>query len=81
MIFSLNLNTPFLFELNKEKENTNSRLSEINKMFSLDRFQISSSKEIEVSSQTYRWDRINSGLEELRNTSKKTLFELLKTIP
>lgn len=77
LIFSLNLNTPFLFEKANNIGNTNSRLDEIVQLFGLEKYAIKSSNALDYNGLEYDWKRINSRIEEER---KKSLALLEKIV-
>ena len=77
LIFSLNLNTPFLFERANNIGNTNSRLNEVVQLFGLEKYSIKSSNASDYDDLEYDWERINSRIEEER---KKSLALLEKIV-
>ncbi len=74
LIFAMNFNVPFLYELSKKTSNANSRLEEMAATFDLKGYEITGPMPEERS---YDWDRINSRLAEERAKSIDLLAESL----
>ena len=75
LAFSLIFNTPFIYELNKEKGNNNSRLENLATIFDIKGRELQSVNELEF--EEIEWNKINIKLEKYRMDSEKVLFESL----
>ncbi|MGN0417950.1 polysaccharide pyruvyl transferase family protein [Anaerostipes faecalis] len=78
MAFSLIFNTPFLYELNTNKENNNSRLENLASIFSVEHREITSCDRVDY--KDIDWNRVNFTLEKYKEDSMVTLFQSLETI-
>ncbi len=78
LILSLNHNTPFLFELSNQSQNTNSRLNELNRTFMLEKYHIKSSDIDDYVGVDYDWNSINKTIAKERNESINKLLSSLK---
>lgn len=73
LAFSLIFNVPFIYELNKEEKNNNSRLENLATIFKIKGRELQSVDDIEY--EEINWDRINACLEKYKSDSEKALFE------
>ena len=73
LIFSLNMNTPFLYEMAHVVGNTNSRLEEVVDTYSLHDYAIQSDDIKLYTKNVYDWNRINQLVEDNRKASMKAL--------
>jgi hypothetical protein len=80
LILSMNLNTPFLFELNTSAQNTNSRINEILYEYHLEQYLIDSNSIDEYVHLHYNWNYINEHIEENRAHSIAKLNESLNLV-
>lgn len=76
LAFSLVFNVPFIYELNNEKNNNNSRLENIAKYFNVENYEINSI----TNPMIYSWKEINEKLSKYQNDSKEILFRSLEDI-
>ena len=79
LIFSLNFNIPFLFELNHKTNNANSRLIEVMNTYGLEKFSIESDDLYDYINLSYDWERINNLIESGREKSKQLLLNSLES--
>jgi len=80
LIFSLNFNTPFLFEMNHKSVNANSRLIEVMNTFRLEKYLIQSDDLIEYLNLSYNWENINQLIDLEREKSKQLLLNSLRSL-
>ena len=80
LILSMNLNTPFLFELNGSAQNTNSRINEIIGEYHLEQYQINTNIIDEYDHLDYDWDYINEHIEDNRAYSMAKLSGSLNLV-
>lgn len=73
LIFSLNLNTPFLYEMAHVEGNTNSRLEEVVDTYDLQDYAIQSDSIELYKNASYDWEKLNHMVEDSRNTSMDIL--------
>lgn len=73
LIFSLNMNTPFLYEMAHVEGNTNSRLEEVAVTYELQDYAIESDDIALYENAAYDWDRLNHAVEDNRNASMRLL--------
>lgn len=73
LIFSLNLNTPFLYEMAHVEGNTNSRLEEVVDTYGLQNYAIQSDSAELYQNASYDWEKLNRIVEENRNASMEIL--------
>lgn len=75
LLFSINLNTPFLYELSHVKGNTNSRIEEIVHTYKLEKYSIESDNVELYNESTYNWELINQKINQKREESIRILKE------
>lgn len=80
LIFSLNMNTPFLYEMAHVEGNTNSRLEEVAASYNLYNYAIRSDDIDRYTKADYDWDRINAAVEANRAASMKILKQSIEEI-
>ena len=73
LIFSLNMNTPFLYEMAHVEGNTNSRLEEVVDTYELQGYAINSNDIGVYAQAVYDWKIINHAIEENRRASLNAL--------
>lgn len=78
LILSMNLNTPFLYELSHVEGNTNSRLEEVIETYQLQDFAISSDIVEQYSNPVYDWKSINERIEDNRQKSLTVLCNSIR---
>lgn len=76
-ILSMNLNTPFLYELSHVEGNTNSRLEDVVESYSLHKFTVINDDISNYTSLHYDWKSINNQIDHNR---KKSIEKLISSI-
>lgn len=78
LILSMNLNTPFLYELSHVEGNTNSRLEEVIDTYHLQRYAIDSDNMEHYTDLKYDWEIINNFIKNNREKSFALLCKIIK---
>ncbi len=76
LAFAINLNIPFFFELNHNKDNNNDRIKEMMELFQIQKYEIVDANQDFY--EEYNWNLINKTLNEIREKSLNSLVDSLK---
>ena len=75
LAFSLIFNTPFVYELNKKKNNNNSRLENLASICDVEARKLDSVETFEF--ETINWNKVNERINNYRTESERFLFKCL----